>query len=41
MLRVFGNPPHAKRTEQNEKNVQRIPVNSESAKENVQLKHQL
>ena len=41
MLRVFGNPTKTERTEQNEKTVQRTPVNSESEQENVQLKHQL
>ena len=41
MLRVFGNPPNTERTEQNEKNVQRTPVNSESVQENVQLTNQL
>ena len=41
MLRVFGNPPNTERTEQNEKTVQRTPVNSEPVQENVQLKHQL
>ena len=41
MLRVFGNPPNTERTEQNKKNVQRTPVDSESEQENVQLKHQL
>ncbi len=41
MLRVFGNPPNTERTEQNDKNVQRTPVNSEFVQDNVQLKHQL
>ena len=37
MLRVFGNPQNNERTEQNNKNIQRTPVNSESEQENVQL----
>lgn len=41
MLRVFGNPSNTERTEQNQKNVQKTPVNSKSEQENVQLKHQL
>jgi len=41
MLRVFGNPPNTEHTEQNKKNVQRTPLNSDSVQENVQLKHQL
>lgn len=41
MLRVFGNPTKDERTEQNQKTVQKTPVNSEPVQENVQLKHQL
>ena len=41
MLRVFGNPTKDERTEQNQKTVQKTPVNSEPVQENLQLKHQL
>lgn len=41
MLRVFGNPPNKKRTEQINRNVQKTLVNSEPVQENVHLKHQL